>query len=63
MSSPYVYSTSRSRRRAPWRRWVLVLIGLAVLFLAPALAHSDVGRCGAVSHRMESSYQGTPGPR
>lgn len=61
MTSPYVYSTMRSRRRAPWRRWVLVLIGLAVLFLAPALAHSDVGKSGAVSHRMESSYPGSPG--
>jgi hypothetical protein len=63
MTSPYVYSTMRSRRRAPWRRWVLVLIGLAVLFLAPALAHSNVGIDGVVTHRGESSYPDSPGVR
>ena len=51
MTSPYLHSPARSRRRRPsppsprrgpsWRRWLLVLIGLAVLFLAPALARSQ----------------------
>lgn len=41
MTSPYLHAPTRSRRRLSWRRWALVLIGLAVLFLAPALAHSQ----------------------
>jgi hypothetical protein len=40
MTSPYQYSMTRSRRKPAWRRWLLALIGIAVLFLAPALAHS-----------------------
>jgi hypothetical protein len=41
MTSPYLFSPARSRRRPTWRRWLLVLLGIAALFLAPALAHSD----------------------
>ena len=41
MTSPYFHSPARTRRRSTWRRWLLALIGIAVLFLAPALAHSD----------------------
>lgn len=42
MTSVYVHSPSRSRRNQSWRRWLLVMIGLAALFLAPALAHSQI---------------------
>jgi len=46
MTSQYFHhSPARARRLSTWRRWLLVLIGIAVLFLAPALAHSgDPGR-------------------
>lgn len=48
MTSAYLHSPTRSRRRPTWRRWVLLLIGIAVLCLAPALAHSDT-RSGCVT--------------
>ena len=47
MTSPYLHAPARVRRKPNWRRWVLVLIGLAVLFLAPALAHSQPAAEGA----------------
>jgi hypothetical protein len=47
MTPPYLYSSARSRRYPTWRRWLLVLIGLAALFLAPALAHSGERRAHA----------------
>jgi hypothetical protein len=39
MTSPYLYSSRSRRGGSSSRRWLLVIVGLAILFLAPALAH------------------------
>jgi hypothetical protein len=41
MTSLYLHLPTRSRRNARWRRWALVAAGVAALFIAPALAHSQ----------------------
>ena len=42
MTSHYLHTPARGRRRPRWRRLLLVLIGVVALFLAPALAHSQI---------------------
>jgi peptidoglycan/LPS O-acetylase OafA/YrhL len=55
MTSYYLHAPSRGRRHPRWRRWALLFIGLAALFLAPAFAHSaehgGVARAAAGSNR------------
>jgi hypothetical protein len=55
---------TRSRRKPAWRRWLLALIGIAVLFLAPALARSDIAARSANDFGAAASGQretGSPG--